>query len=151
MEVLFTKVCENYEIGDVANVKSGYARYLFRNGVAVKNTENLKKQVECKKSSFEWHREVEKQNALELAAKIDGKIFEVLAKTGKSGKLFGAITTKDIALAVSDKIGRELDKKMIHLEEEIKSVGTFLCTVKLFSGISTNIHVNVVADESESE
>lgn len=145
MKVIFIKdVKGSGKKGELKNVADGYARnMLIPKGFAVEATpENLNK-LEGQKASQQHKIEVEKQNALDIKAKIDGKKIIIKAKAGNNQKLFGSVTAGNIADALSEQFSVKVDKKKISLKTDIKNFGIFDVSVKLYSGITADISVEV--------
>ena len=132
--------------GDVTDVKDGYARnFLFRRGLATAWTKGGQKQVD----SINKGREVRAINSLEEAKSIKGNLeskpVTVPAHAGKEGRLFGAVSTADIAAAVKDAIGTSLDKRKIEVPTPIKSTGAHEALVRLHPEVQAKVTLNVVA------
>lgn len=130
--------------GDVVSVKDGYARnFLIPKGLAVVATEEeisrLKEEALRKKEKEER----KKRALLELKQNVDGKEIVLKARAGAKGKLFGSITTGEIAEAIKKSLGVEIDKKVIELNSPIKEVGEYLVRLKLGMGIEGEIKVKV--------
>ncbi|MGK0469476.1 50S ribosomal protein L9 [Clostridium sp.] len=129
--------------GDVINAADGYARnFLFPRKLAEEATDsnmhiqNRKDENERKKKTSE----IEK--AQELANSLKDKVIKMVMKAGENGKLFGAITTKDIALALNEQCNLDIDKKKI-VTDTIKLLGTYDVEIKIYPEISTKIKVLV--------
>jgi large subunit ribosomal protein L9 len=132
--------------GDVVDVKDGYARnFLFRRGLATAWTKGGQKQVD----SINKGREVRAINSLEEAKSIKGnlenKAVKVSAHAGGSGRLFGAVSTADIAAAVKAAGGPELDKRKIEITTPIKSVGSHEALIRLHPEVQAKVTLDVVA------
>jgi large subunit ribosomal protein L9 len=132
--------------GDVVDVKDGYARnFLFRRGLATAWTKGGQKQVEA----IAKGREVRAINSLEEAKSIRGnlenKAVKVVAHAGDSGRLFGAVSTADVAAAVKAAGGPELDKRKIEIPHPIKSVGSHQALVRLHPEVQATVTLDVVA------
>jgi large subunit ribosomal protein L9 len=132
--------------GDVVDVKDGYARnFLFRRGLATAWTKGGQKQVD----SINKGREVRAINSLEEAKSIKGnlenKAVKVAAHAGGSGRLFGAVSTADIAAAVKAAGGPELDKRKIEITTPIKSVGSHEALIRLHPDVQAKVTLDVVA------
>lgn len=128
----------------MVEVSDGYARnFLFPRSLAVEasssniNIMNTKKEAEKAKSD----REIAK--AKELAEKINSTTVVLKAKAGENGKLFGSITSKDIADNLKANFKLDVDKKKIHLEDSLKSLGTTEVDVKLHAGIIAKLKVKI--------
>ena len=129
----------------VVNVSDGYARnMLIPRGLAVEDTPQNVKQLEKKKEAIAKKFAEDKAAALEMKKKLEKITVEVKAKTGKSGKVFGSVTSADIAEALQA-LGFDIDKKKIQLNSPIKMVGETDVNVKLFTEVSGKVKVNVVS------
>lgn len=130
--------------GEIKNVADGYARnMLLPKGLAVEaNAKNLS-ELAGKKASAEHKIDVAKQEAQAIADKIGGKTIIAKAKAGTGGRLFGAVTAQNIADCIAEQYGCKVDKKKISLKTEIKNFGTYEADVKLYSGISAKVTVEV--------
>lgn len=146
MKVIFTQdVKGSGKKGEVKEVADGYARnFLIGKGLAVEANAKNMSDLAGKKASAEHKAEVEKQNALDTAAKLKGKKVVCKSKAGQGGKLFGAVTAGNIADLISEQIGVKVDKKKVSLSSEIKSFGTYTAEVKLLAGISEKVTVDVI-------
>lgn len=131
--------------GEVKNVADGYARnMLFPKGLAIEaNAKNLS-ELAGKKASEEHKIDVAKQEARAIADKIGGKTVTAKAKAGTGGRLFGAVTAQNIAECIEAQYGCKVDKKKISLKTDIKNFGTYEADVKLYSGISAKVNVEVI-------
>ena len=129
--------------GDLIEVNDGYARNcLLKKKLAVEATNDVVNTVKQKKASDEKRRQIEIKEAKELVEKLKDMVITVKAKCG-DGKMYGSITTKDIADALQ-KQNITLDKKKIVLKENIKALGRYELEVKVYSGISGKLFINVV-------
>lgn len=128
--------------GDIVNTSDGYARnYLFPKGVATEATEGNLKAQEAFKAKEAKKRAEEKDIALELAKKISSLSISINVKTGENGKLFGSITSKDIAEELKKQHNIDFDKKKFVLDEAIKSAGEYSVEVKVYPEISGKLKV----------
>lgn len=141
--ILLQEVKKLGKKGDVVNTSDGYARnYLFPRNLAQEATEsnlhvlNAKKDVERRKKTAEI------EAAQQLAEKLRDKTVKIDAKSGENGKLFGAITSKDVAELIRKQFNVEVEKKKIVMET-IKVAGTYNIEVKLYPEISTKMKVMV--------
>ncbi len=130
--------------GELVNVSDGYARnFLFPKNLAVEataNNLNLKKQDDASKAR---KIELDKQAARDLAALIEKSPIVIEEKTGTSGKIFGSVTTKDIATALKAQHNIEVDKHKIVMDTDVKTIGTFNLKVKLYPEITGTITLHV--------
>ncbi|MBE6025674.1 MAG: 50S ribosomal protein L9 [Clostridiales bacterium] len=132
--------------GDVVNVSDGYARnMLIPRGLAVEATPQNIKQLEKKKEAIAKKFAEDKAAALEMKKKLEEITIEVKTKAGKNGKVFGSVTSADIAEALQAQ-GFDVDKKKIQLDSPIKATGTTDVNVKLFTEVSGKVKVNVVSE-----
>ena len=131
---------------EIINASDGYARnLLFPKKLAVEaNAENMSK-LNNKKESANYKKEVEKQNAEELAKKLKGIMLKIRVKAGENGKIFGGVTTKEISDNLKIQYNFEVDKKKIDLKEPIKTLGEFNLHIKLFEGVVANLRINVIS------
>ncbi len=132
--------------GDVLDVNDGYARnFLVKKGYAEVATAAKLNDLKMKQEAKDFHRAEEVAATRALAAEIKGKTFVVKKSAGGSGKMFGSVTSQDIADALAA-AGYTVDKKKIVLENPIKMVGDYTIELKFLEGISTKITVSVVAE-----
>lgn len=128
----------------IVNVSDGYANnYLIPRKLAIPATDANLKTLDNKKRAADAKAAKELEEAKQLAAKIEGKQFVIKAKTGENGKLFGAISNKDIADAIKNTVGVDIDRKKIVMNEPIKQLGSFELEVKVYPGVSARFNVNV--------
>jgi large subunit ribosomal protein L9 len=133
-------------MGDIVKVSDGYARnYLVPRGLAVEaSTKNIKS-VEHEKRIIQEKVKKKKISAQELSDRISKVTLVMKANAGEEGKLFGSVTTMDIAEALKNE-GFEVDKKKISLDEPIKRLGEHTVSVKIHPEIITNVTVQVVQE-----
>ena len=133
--------------GDLVNSKTGYARnFLFPKELAIEATPaNMKKWEEDMKEK-ETKMQKEKEQALELKAKLERTTVELKGKGGEGGRLFGSITSKDIAEALEKQYKISIDKKKIELKENIKTSGITDVEVRVYPEITANLKVNVTIE-----
>lgn len=129
---------------DIINVSDGYARnFLFPKKLAVEATPGAQKEIERKRAA-EAAREAERRaNAEEKAKQLKGKTITLAVKCGEKGRLYGSITTAEIAEQLKKQHGIEVDKKKIDLTDPIRNVGDTTVSVWLYSGITTTMTVHV--------
>jgi large subunit ribosomal protein L9 len=144
--ILKSDVKDLGQVGEVINVKDGFARnFLVPQGLAVEaSTKNVKVFEHEKKKIQEMARKV-KSGAAGLAEKISAAKITIKAKAGEEDKLFGSVTSMDIADALKAE-GIEIDKKKIQLDEPIKRIGEYTVAIKLHSEISAQLNVQVVPE-----
>mgnify|MGYP006302200731 CR=1 FL=1 len=129
--------------GDVVDVADGYARnYLLPRKLAVEATKQKLEELKRKEHKQEKKENEKIEEAQEKADKMSEGQYEFKVKAGEEGKLFGSVTTNDIAERLKEN-GFNVDKKDIKLEENIKSLGVHNVTVQLFQDVAAEIKVNV--------
>ena len=131
---------------EIINASDGYARnYLLPKKLAVEaNAENIAK-LNNKKEAANYRKDVEKQNAEELAKKLKGIMLKIKVKAGENGKIFGGVTSKEISDNLKSQYNFDIDKKKIELKETIKTLGEFNVSIKLFEGVIANLKVEVIS------
>ena len=132
---------------EIINAADGYARnYLLPKKLAVEaNTENMTK-LNNKKEAASFKKDVEKQNAEELAKKLKGIMLKLKVKAGENGKIFGGITAKEISENLKSQYNFVIDKKKIELKETIKTLGEFNVSIKLFEGVVASLKIQVISE-----
>lgn len=145
MKVIFLKdVKGKAKKGDVKNVPDGYARnYLLKNNLAEEATSGNLKALNAKKKKQDKLEIEEKENAIQLKDKLADLTVELEAKSGENGRLFGSITSKQIAEALNKQHGHKLDKRKIELDEPIRALGYTNVPVKLHPEVSGSVKVHV--------
>lgn len=130
--------------GQVVNVSDGYARnFLFTKGLAIEATNSSLNDLKGKQESAEYKIKTDTEAAKKLAEDMKEIVVNLKAKAGDNGKLFGSITSKDVAEALTNQYHIKLDKKKFVLPDGIKTLGVTEVTVKLYTGISGTLRVNV--------
>ena len=133
--------------GDLVEVADGYARnYLVPRGIAMKATKGVVAQAESMRRSREVKETRDRDAAQAIAAQLGSKALEVKARAGEGGKLFGSVTTADIADAIQAQTGIEIDRRKVDLADPIRELGDADITVKLHTDVSVAVVVHVVAE-----
>ncbi len=131
-------------VGDIVTVKNGYARnYLIPKGIALEATAGNLKQIEQEKKSLEMQKNREKKAAEHAASEMNNVSVTISVSVGEEDKLFGSVTSQDIADALKEK-GFEIDKRKIVLDEPIKVLGIYSVPIKLHSEVEAKVKVWVV-------
>ena len=132
--------------GEIVNVSDGYARnFLLPKKLAVVADAKAINEVKTKKEA-ELHKiEADKQKAKDLSEKLSQITLKITSTSSPDGKLYGSVTAANIAEALKSQENIDIDKRKIHLEEHIKSFGTYVVEVKVYPEITANITV-VVTD-----
>lgn len=131
---------------DIVTVKDGYGRnYLIPQGKAVIASESAKKMLaeDLKQRAHKIAKM--KEEAVELASKLEGVSLTIGAKTSSTGKIFGSVTNIQIAEALA-KAGFEVDRKIIYIKEAVKEVGTYKAVAKLHKEVNVEIPFEVVSE-----
>ena len=147
MKVILTHEVSNLgTAGDVVDVKPGYARnFLFRRGLATQWTKGAQKQVDAIAAGRAARAVKSLEEAQSIKGNLEAKPVTVPAHAGKEGRLFGAVSTADIAAAVKDAIGTDIDKRKIEVPTPIKSTGAHEALVRLHPEVQAKVTLNVVA------
>lgn len=145
--ILLENVKGKGKAGDVINVSDGYARnMLFPKNLAKEATAGNIKNLERKKAEHDAEVAANKAAALEEAEKIKEMEVVIKSKGGEGGKLFGSITSKDIAEEFAKIADFTIDKKKIVLDSPLRSAGDYSVKVKLFTEVSAELKVKVIAE-----
>ena len=130
--------------GDTVKVSDGFARNrLIPQGLAVEATDANRKQLERAKAKAAEKFAQEKAEAEAFAKRLESNIVSVRTKVGDNGKLFGSITSMDIAEALKEQTGEEIDRRKIVLDKPIKETGVYEVAVKLFQDVSAKVKVRI--------
>lgn len=145
MKVILTKdVKAQGKKGDLINVSDGYANnFLLPKGLAVPATKQALNELEGKKGAEQYHKNMEIQKAMNIAERLKEIKVSLKAKAGKEGKLFGSITSKDVAEALKQQYNITVDKRKIDLPDGIKTCGIREVKVTLYTGVTGSFKVEV--------
>jgi large subunit ribosomal protein L9 len=131
--------------GDIVDVADGHARnYLLPRGLALKATTGAVDQAARMRRSRDLRDAADRESAQTIAQALVPKIITISVKAGQGGRLFGSVTTTDVAEAVETQTGIHLDRRMLHVDDPIKSVGQHSVTAKLHADVQFPITVEVV-------
>lgn len=129
--------------GELCNVSDGYARnFLFPKKLAVEADNTALNELRNREQAAVHHKNEEIKAAKDTATKLEGKTVTIKAKAGSNGKLFGSVTSKEIASEVAKVLGIEIDRKKMSVAD-IKNFGEYTAEIKLYTGISAKIIVKV--------
>jgi large subunit ribosomal protein L9 len=149
--ILLERVAKLGQMGQVVNVKDGYARnFLLPQGKALRASEANIKSFEAQKAQLEARNLETRQEAAALAEKLDGQVFIVIRSASDAGALYGSVTPRDIADAATE-AGFSLDRKQVTLNAPIKDLGIHDLTVVLHPEVSATVSVNVARSVEEAE
>ena len=151
MKIILQKTVDRLgDPGDVADVADGYARnFLIPRGLAVKAEKGTLRHAESLKRAHEVRTSVQKGDLEALAARIIQTPIVVTARAGEEGRLFGSVTAADIAEALSVQAAVPIDRRDVHLDEPIRSIGTHEVTVHLHPEVDPVITVDVQPKDAQ--
>lgn len=132
---------------EVINASDGYARnFLFPKNLAVEaNAENMSK-LKAKQDSNAFKTSQEKEEAQKIADKLSKIMLKIKVKSGSNGKIFGGVSSKEIAENLDKQYQIKVDKKKIDLKDTIKTLGTVTVDIKLFEGVTGRVRVDVISE-----
>ena len=149
--ILLQRVAKLGQMGEVVNVKDGYARnYLLPQGKALRANDSNIKSFEAKKAQLEAQNLETKKEAAVVAEKLDGQIFVVIRSASDSGALYGSVTTRDAADAATAG-GFTVNRAQVVLDRPIKDLGLHTVTVVLHPEVAAKITLNVARSVEEAE
>jgi large subunit ribosomal protein L9 len=148
MKVILTQDVKKQGVkGQILEVSDGYARnYLIPQGMAEEANKTRLKEIQEKSVRETKQKDQEKNHAEQLKAKLDGQTVEIKAKTGSNDKLFGAVTSKEIADALQVRFGIKIDKKKIELGEAIKHLGEYSFKIKIYPSVQAELKLLITAE-----
>ena len=133
--------------GDVVNVNDGYARnFLLKTKKGIEANGKNMNDLKLQKANADKVAQENLEAAKELGEQIAKGKIEVSIKTGEGGKVFGSVSSKEIAQAAEEQLGLKIDKKKIQLKEQIKSLGVHNVPIKLHPMVTTELKVHVVEE-----
>ena len=129
--------------GELVNVSDGYARnFLFPRGLAVEADAQAMNDLRNREEAAKYHDDMEKKNAQDAAKLLSGKSLKLTAKAGQGGRLFGSVTTKEVAGELKKQFGLDIEKRKIAMAD-IKAFGSYEAEIKFSHGITAKITVMV--------
>ena len=148
MEVILRQAVDNLgHPGDIVTVSPGYARnYLIPRGIAYLATDGNRKRISQEKARLEAAETQRRESAEELAKKLEEVSITFAARVGEEGKLFGSVTTADIAQQLESQ-GYHIEKRMIDLHEPIKALGVYRVPIRLHADVKPEIKVWVIKQD----
>ena len=134
----------------IINASDGYARnYLFPKNLAVEaNNENMTK-LKAKQDSNAYRKSQEKEEAKKVADKLSKILLKIEVRTGENGKIFGGVSSKEIAESLKEKYDIVVDKKKIELKETIKEIGGRKIEIKLYEGVVGSLKIDVIPKQEQ--
>lgn len=144
--ILLQDVKAQGKAGDIKEVADGYARnFLLNKKLALEATPQNLKHLAAQKQKQAEKAAADLAEAKALAAKIAGMTFEIKVKTGEAGRLFGSVTNKEVAEAISAQTGQALDKRKVEIKEQIKTLGEAEALLKLHTEVHQKVKLNIIA------
>jgi len=148
--ILLERIGRLGQMGDIVTVKDGYARnFLLPQGKALRATEANRKQFESQRSQLEARDLERKSEAEGVAGKLNGKSFIVIRQAGDNGQLYGSVSTRDIAEAVTEG-GFSIERQQVQLDRPIKALGLHEVRISLHGDVVPHILVNVARSAEEA-
>lgn len=146
MKVIFLKEVKGKgKQGETKNVSEGYARnYLFPNKLAIEATPGNLKSLEAQKKSEQKKEDEEYEEALQVKEKLEELTVEIKAKSGEGGRLFGAVSSKQLADTLA-KMKHKVDRRKIQLDEPIRALGYTNVPIRIHPKVTATVKVHVVA------
>lgn len=130
--------------GELVETSDGYARnFLFPRNLAAEADNKAMNELKNAESSKQFKIDTQIKQATASKNKLEGQVFKMTAKAGSNGRLFGSVTSKEIAQEIKKQYAISVDKRKVALDTDIKAFGTYNATVKLYNGIVANIKVQV--------
>ena len=152
MEVILLERVENLgQMGDVVNVKPGFARnFLLPLKKALRANDSNKKVFEAQRVELEARNLERKKEADAAAKKINDKSFVVIRQASEMGVLYGSVSTRDIADAASDE-GLKIERSQVRIEKPLKALGVFPIRIMLHPEVDATVNINIARSEDEAE
>ena len=149
--ILLERVAKLGQMGEVVRVKDGFARnFLLPRGKALRATENNRKKFDTQRAQLEARNLEQKSEAESLGEKLDGQSFMIIRQAGDSGQLYGSVSPRDIAEAVTAG-GTSIHRDQIILTQPIKTLGLHVVPVRLHPEVDVKVSVNVARSAEEGE
>lgn len=149
--ILLQRIGRLGQIGDIVNVKDGYARnYLLPQRKALRATEDNKKVFEGRRAQLEADNLAHKSEAEAVSAKLTGKSFVLIRAAGDTGQLYGSVSTRDIATVITEG-GFTVDRNQIILEKPIKALGVTSAKVQLHPEVVASVDLNIARSQDEAD
>lgn len=157
--ILLERVARLGDVGEVVKVKNGFGRnYLIPQQKAVRATEANKKEIEAKREALQSRNQEMRAAAEKRAAKLGQISVKVVRQASEDGKLYGSVSARDVATAIQEQMGEEIERRLIDLNESIKSLGLYKATITLHPEVKLSADIQVVRsmeasayDEIEAE
>lgn len=150
--ILLEQVRKLGNIGEIVNVKNGYARnYLIPNSKALRATKANIDLFEMKKSEIKKQNDIRIKEAQDIAKNIEGLVVSIISQAGEDGRLYGSVSITDIAKAINESAKTEIPRKQVMLHDPIKYIGIYNIEIELHAEISAHVNVNIARTEDEAK
>ena len=148
MEIILIQDVDNLGAkNEVVKVKNGYARnYLLPRQLAIENSPSNRKQLEERMKQVKKKEDKMLAEINSVIAKLKEAPLKLGAKTGTSGKIFGSVTSLQLSRAIREQRGYEIDRRKIHIVDEVKELGTYKAAIEFGNGQGTEVEFEVVAE-----
>ncbi len=149
--ILLQRIGRLGQMGDVVKVKDGYARnFLLPQGKALRATTDNQAEFEKKRVQLEADNLSQKKDAEAVSTKLDGRTFVTIRQAGDTGQLYGSVSTRDIAEAVTTG-GFTVDRRQVILDQPIKTLGLHAVRVALHPEVTVKVNINVARSTDEAD
>ncbi len=149
--ILLERIDKLGQMGDVVNVKNGYARnYLFPQKKALRKTADNLKAFEAKRADYEAINAKLKADAEQLAKDLNGLAVTIIRQAAETGQLYGSVTGRDICEAIAEK-GFKVERRHVELNTPFKVMGVFDVALKLHPDVEQTVRVNIARSEAEAQ
>ena len=150
--ILMERVGKLGHMGETVRVKDGYARnFLLPRGKALRATEANKKKFESQRAELEHRNELLKAEAATKSGKIDGQTYVIIRQAGETGQLYGSVSARDVAEAISASIGFSVHRNTVTMPQPIKALGLHKTPVHLHPEVEAHVIVNVARSVEQAE
>lgn len=149
--ILLERIAKLGQIGDIVNVKNGYARnYLFPQKKALRVNEENKKIFEAQRVQLEARNLERKNEAEKISERLEGQSFTLIRSAGETGQLYGSVSARDIAEVMTEN-GFSINRSQIELHHPLKTIGIHNVAIELHAEVRTSIIVNIARSAEEAE
>jgi large subunit ribosomal protein L9 len=152
MEVILLERIEKLgQMGDVVNVKSGFARnYLLPQKKAVTATDASRKQFEARRAQLEAQNRERRSEAQKISTKVEGLVVTMIRQAGDAGQLYGSVNARDIAIAITE-AGFTVERRQVALDQPIKTIGLHPLRISLHPEVAVTVTANVARSAEEAK
>lgn len=149
--ILLERIPRLGQMGDVVRVRDGYARnFLLPQGKALRSSEGNRKRFEQEKATLEARNLERRQEAEQVAEKLNGQNFTIIRQAGETGQLYGSVSTRDLADAITE-AGFAIGRNQVGLDQPIKTIGLHTVAILLHPEVDVSVTLNVARSADEAE